>query len=77
MSVLYRCDQCADEADAVSAVGWVEIRELGGRPLAAPEPHHLCRLCWARATAAGQAAAPDVLGPPQLSEHTQSRDTLQ
>jgi hypothetical protein len=45
MSVLYRCDECAEVAEAEAAVGWVEMRELGGRPLLPPVPHHLCRLC--------------------------------
>jgi len=77
MSVLYRCDECTAVADAVSAVGWVEVRELGGRPLLPPEPHHLCRLCWARATAAAHAGRPQCADFPQLSEHTQNRDTVQ
>ena len=77
MSVQFRCDECAEVADAEAAVGWVEVRELGGRPLLPPEPHHLCRLCWARATAAALAARTEVLEFPQLSEHTQNRDTVQ
>ena len=78
MSVLYRCDECAEVTDSASAVGWVEVRELGGRPLLPPEPHHLCRLCWARTTAAAaDAARSDVLAFAQLSEHTQNRDTVQ
>jgi hypothetical protein len=77
MSVLYRCDECADVADAGSAAGWVEVHELGGRPLLPPEPHHLCRLCWARTTAAAHADRPAMPGFPQLSEHTQNRDTVQ
>ncbi len=78
MSVLYRCDECAEVTDPASAVGWVEVRELGGRPLLPPEPHHLCRLCWARTTAAAaEAARSDVLEFAQLSEHTQNRDTVQ
>ena len=76
MSVQYRCDQCAAVADAEAAVGWVEVRPLGGRPLLPPEPSHLCRLCWARTTAPPRS---DGAGddPPQLSEHTQNRDTVQ
>ena len=77
MCVLYRCNQCGEVADAESAVGWVEVRELGGRPLLPPEPHHLCRLCWAHATAAAHAARSEVLEFPQLSEHAQNRDTVQ
>jgi len=77
MSVLYRCDECTVVADAASAVGWVEVRELGGRPLLPPEPHHLCRLCWARTTAAAQAGRPECADVPQLSEHAQNRDTVQ
>jgi hypothetical protein len=77
MSVLYRCDECAEVADAEAAVGWVEVRELGGRPLVPPAPHHLCRLCWAHTTAAVHAARSEVLEFPQLSEHTQNRDTVQ
>lgn len=77
MSVLYRCDECAELAEAEAAVGWVEVRELGGRPLLPPEPHHLCRLCWARTTAAVHAGESAVLDFPQLSEHTQNRDTVQ
>ena len=77
MSVLYRCDECAEVADAGSAVGWVEVRELGGRPLLPPEPHHLCRLCWARTTAAAHAGQSGCAALPQLSEHTQNRDTVQ
>ncbi|WP_299954184.1 hypothetical protein [uncultured Modestobacter sp.] len=74
MTAQYRCDQCAEVADAADAVGWVEVRPLGGRPLLPPEPTHLCRLCWARSTAAthpGPAADADDL---QLSEHSQNRD---
>jgi hypothetical protein len=77
MSVLYRCDECAEVADAESAVGWVEVRELGGRPLLPPAPHHLCRLCWARATAGAHAHRVEGLEFPQLSEHAQNRDTVQ
>ena len=77
MSVLYRCDECCDVADDESAVGWVEVRELGGRPLLPPVAHHLCRLCWARTTAAVQTGRTDVLDLPQLSEHAQNRDTVQ
>ncbi|WP_138735246.1 hypothetical protein [Modestobacter excelsi] len=77
MSVLYRCDECAEVADPGSAVGWVEVRELGGRPLLPPEVHHLCRLCWARTTAAVHASRVEVLEFPQLSEHAQNRDTVQ
>ena len=78
MSVLYRCDECAEVSDADAAVGWVEVRELGGRPLLPPEPRHLCRLCWARTTAAAaHAGRCEPGGSPQLSEHTQNRDTVQ
>ena len=77
MSVLYRCDQCAAVADAEDAVGWVEVRELGGRPLLPPPPHHLCRLCWARTTAAVRTDRSEVLDFPQASEHAQNRDTVQ
>jgi hypothetical protein len=77
MSVLYRCDQCAEVADAEAAVGWVEVRELGGRPLLPPDPHHLCRLCWARSTSAAHASRTEALQFPQLSEHAQNRDTVQ
>ena len=77
MSVLYRCDGCAEVADADDAVGWVEVRELGGRPVLPPPPHHLCRLCWARTTAAVHAERSEVLDFPQLSEHAQNRDTVQ
>jgi len=77
MSVLYRCDECAEVADAEAAVGWVEVHELGGRPLLPPPPHHLCRLCWARTTAAVHAGRAEVLDLPQLSEHAQNRDTVQ
>ena len=77
MCVLYRCNQCGEITDAESAVGWVEVRELGGRPLLPPEPHHLCRLCWARATAGAQPHPVDGLEFPQLSEHAQNRATVQ
>ena len=77
MSVLYRCDECAEVTDAEAAVGWVEVRELGGRPLLPPDPHHLCRLCWARTIAAVHAGRPGVPEFPQLSEHAQNRDTVQ
>jgi hypothetical protein len=77
MSVLYRCDECTEVADAETAVGWVEVRPLGGRPLRPPEPRHLCRLCWARTTAGAPAVHPDDLEFPQLSEHAQNRDTVQ
>jgi len=77
MSVLFRCDECAEVADEDAAVGWVEVRELGGRPLLPPPPHHLCRLCWARTTAAVHADRVDALTVPQVSEHTQNRDTVQ
>ncbi|MCW2637092.1 MAG: hypothetical protein JWQ99_3459, partial [Blastococcus sp.] len=33
--------------------------------------------CWARTTAAAHAARPVGEGKPQLSEHTQNRDTMQ
>ena len=77
MSVLFRCDECSEVADAEEAVGWVEVRELGGRPVLPPEPHHVCRLCWARTTAALHAGRVEALAVPQLSEHTQNRDTVQ
>ncbi|MCW2537144.1 MAG: hypothetical protein JWQ26_2843 [Modestobacter sp.] len=77
MSTLYRCDECAEVAESEAAVGWVEVRPLGGHPILQPEPHHLCRLCWARTTAAAHAARPVGEGKPQLSEHTQNRDTMQ
>ena len=77
MSVLFRCDECAETTDEDAAVGWVEVRELGGRPLLPPAPHHLCRLCWARTTAAAHAGRVDELTVPQLSEHAQNRDTVQ
>jgi hypothetical protein len=34
-------------------------------------------LCWAHTTAAVHAARTEVLEFPQLSEHTQNRDTVQ
>ncbi|MEU2350190.1 hypothetical protein [Modestobacter sp. NPDC049651] len=74
MSLRYRCDRCGAEAGAEEAVGWVEVRPLGGHLLHPPEPHHLCRLCWARLTDADVPAPPPADGEPQLSEHTQSRD---
>ena len=77
MTVQYRCDQCAEVADAPDAVGWVEVRPLGGRPLLPPEPTHLCRLCWARTTAAAHAERAGGEEQSQLSEHAQNRDTLQ
>ena len=79
MTVQYRCDQCAEVADAPAAVGWVEVRPLGGRPLLPPEPTHLCRLCWAHTTAAAVRDRGTDEGEelPQLSEHAQNRDTLQ
>jgi len=77
MSVLYRCDECSEVIDAEGAVGWVEVRPLGGRPLLPPEPRHLCRLCWARTSAAAHAVRTDDLEFPQLSEHAQNRDTVQ
>jgi hypothetical protein len=77
VSTLYRCDECAEVAESEAAVGWVEVRPLGGHPILQPEPHHLCRLCWARTTAAVHASRSEVLEFPQLSEHTQNRDTVQ
>jgi len=77
MSVLFRCDDCAEVAEATAAVGWVEVRELGGRPLLPPEPRHLCRLCWARTTAAPHADRVGWEACPQVSEHTQNRDIVQ
>ena len=76
MTVQYRCDQCAEVADAPAAVGWVEVRPLGGRPLLPPEPTHLCRLCWARTTSPPPAGCP-AEEQLQLSEHAQNRDTVQ
>jgi hypothetical protein len=76
MGVQYRCDQCAEVADAPAAVGWVEVRPLGGHPLLPPEPVHLCRLCWARTGADAGGSSPAVAAP-QLSEHVQNRDTVQ
>ena len=76
MSVQLRCDQCAEVADAPAAVGWVEVRPLGGHPLAPPDAVHLCRLCWARTSAAVAGPCP-AGGAPQLSEHLQNRDTVQ
>jgi hypothetical protein len=75
VSVRYRCDECGDEADAASAVGWVAVQPLGNRP--APDPSHLCRLCWARTVAAAHPAPAPGDEHPQLSEHTQNRDILQ
>ncbi|MCW2537848.1 MAG: hypothetical protein JWQ26_3547 [Modestobacter sp.] len=77
MSVLYRCDECGEVAESEAAVGWVEVRPLGGHPLLPPEPTHLCRLCWARTEAAGHAARAPVDGEPQVSEHAQNRDLMQ
>jgi len=77
MTVQYRCDQCGEVADAPAAVGWVEVRPLGGRPLLPPEPTHLCRLCWARTSAAAHAERDGGEELPQLSEHAQNRDTVQ
>ena len=77
MSTLYRCDECAEVAGADAAVGWVEVRALGSSPLRPTEPHHLCRLCWARTIAAAHAVRTVGGGEPQVSEHTQNRDTLQ
>ena len=75
MSLTYRCDRCGDRAEGEDAVGWVEVRELGGHPLHPPEPHHLCRLCWAHMAATADAPAPPPAdGEPQLSEHSQNRD---
>lgn len=76
MTLQYRCDQCAEVAEAADAVGWVEVRPLGGRPFLPPEPTHLCRLCWARTTAAASPGSYEG-EQPQVSEHTQNRDTLQ
>ena len=77
MTVLYRCDECAAVAATADAVGWVELRPLGGRPLREPEPTHLCARCWARTSAEGHATRAAREGEPQLSEHTQNRDTVQ
>ncbi|GAB4081771.1 hypothetical protein GCU67_09750 [Modestobacter muralis] len=76
MSVQYRCDQCAEVADAPAAVGWVEVRQLGGHALLPPDPVHLCRLCWARTGTAATDPCPAGTAP-QLSEHVQNRDTVQ
>ncbi|MGY2081223.1 hypothetical protein [Modestobacter sp. SYSU DS0657] len=74
MTVFYRCDQCGAQSPAESAVGWVEVRALGGHPLLTePEPTQLCRLCWAHATAGPPRTCPDPEAP-QLSEHSQNRD---
>ena len=77
MSILYRCDECAEVAESEAAVGWVEVRSLGGHPLLPPESRHLCRLCWAHTIAAAHAARTVGEGEPQVSEHTQNRDTMQ
>jgi hypothetical protein len=77
VSVLYRCDECGEVAESEAAVGWVEVRPLGGHPLLPPEPTHLCRLCWARTEAAGHAARAAVDVEPQISEHAQNRDLMQ
>ena len=77
MTVQYRCDECEEVADAPAAVGWVEVRTLGGRPLLPPEPTHLCRRCWARTLAAARVGRDGGEELPQLSEHAQNRDTLQ
>jgi hypothetical protein len=77
VSVLYRCDECGEETEAACAVGWVEVHPLGGHPLRPPEPSHLCRLCWARTTAAAHPPPPPGEEQPQVSEHTQNRDTMQ
>ena len=77
MSTLYRCDECGEVAESAAAIGWVEVRALGGHPLLPPEPTHLCRLCWARTTAAAHASRSAGEGEPQVSEHTQNRDTVQ
>jgi hypothetical protein len=79
VSVLYRCDECGEVAESEAAVGWVEVRPLGGHPLLPPEPSHLCRMCWARtaAAAAGHATLAAVDEEPQVSEHAQNRDMMQ
>jgi hypothetical protein len=77
VSTLYRCDECAEVAESEAAIGWIEVRQLGGHPIVPPEPSHLCRLCWARTVAARHAARVAGDGPPQVSEHTQNRDTMQ
>jgi hypothetical protein len=74
VSLRYRCDRCGAESTAGDAVGWVEVRELAGSPLHPPEPHHLCRLCWAQLSAADAAPPPPLGTEPQLSEHAQNRD---
>jgi len=74
VSLRYRCDRCGAESDAGDAVGWVEVCELAGSPLHPPEPHHLCRLCWAHLSAVDATPPPPLEGEPQLSEHSQNRD---
>ena len=75
MSVQYRCDRCAEVAEAPAAVGWVQVQPLGAHPLLPEEPTHLCRLCWAR-TSAGEPVRVGSGGAetPQVSEHSQNRD---
>jgi len=78
MSVQYACDRCGAVTDAEAAVGWVELRPLGGRPLRAPEASQLCAACWAAmAGGAGPVTHAGGGAVPQLSEHTQNRDTVQ
>jgi hypothetical protein len=77
VSVLYRCDECGDVAESAAAIGWVEVRPVGGHTLLPPDPSHLCRLCWARTTACGHATLTAVDEQPQVSEHTQNRDMMQ
>jgi hypothetical protein len=77
VSVLYRCDECKEVAESEAAVGWVEVRPLGGHPLLPPEPTHLCRLCWARTEAAAHPTLAAVDEEPQVSEHAQNRDMMQ
>jgi hypothetical protein len=77
MSVLYRCEECGDLSPSPDAVGWVEVRPLGGHPILPPDPTHLCRLCWAHAIALVRASRSGPALPPQVSEHTQNRDMVQ
>lgn len=77
MSVQYACDQCTEITDADAAVGWVEVRAVGGHLLHRPEPHYLCRLCWARMSATELSPVVPDIDRGQVSEHTQSRDTVQ
>jgi hypothetical protein len=77
MTATYRCDTCGDSTGVEDAVGWVEIRALGGHLFDRPEPSHLCRLCWARTNDVLHPAAPVAGALPEVSEHAQNRDPLQ